>query len=241
MKLEITKEDSVYAFIQARINSKRLYKKVLKLLQGKPLLEWSVERAKKIHPNVNVVVITGDIDENVLIKDWCKKNDVHCFIGDENDVLNRFKKAAIEFNAKTIIRLTADNPLIDFKNALSLLAMHILEKADYSSNKSEIGSKMPQGIGIEIFSKETLSFLDSMDLSDSHREHVNDYILENIAQFNCFLLGIPEDLSNYSFTIDTQDDFDKIQNWMSNCDSERVNDSDYWKSIVKDKQNENKL
>ncbi|MCP4613468.1 MAG: hypothetical protein GY845_32655 [Planctomycetes bacterium] len=232
MKFEVTNEDAVYAFIQARFKSTRLEGKILKELSGKTLLEWSYERANNIHPNVKVAVLTGDRSENLAITRWCQERDILCFQGSENDVLSRFNNAAIRFEAKTVIRLTADNPLVDFTNALTLLSNHMLEQTDYSSSKSEFGSGMPAGIGVEIFSAEVLSRLDSKNLSTSHREHVNDYILENTQKFNCFLLSIPEDFSAFSFSIDTREDFDRVHNWMTNLFPGKVNEHDYWKEVV---------
>ena len=42
-----------------------------------------------------------------------KKIKAKVFIGKENDVLDRFYRAAKKFNAKIIVRITADCPLID--------------------------------------------------------------------------------------------------------------------------------
>ncbi|MFC1623836.1 cytidylyltransferase domain-containing protein [Candidatus Omnitrophota bacterium] len=233
MNMKIREEDSVYAFIQARFNSKRLDGKALKPLLGKALLEWSVERAKSIHPRVKVAVLTGDRIENMTIIDWCRKRNILYFKGEEEDVLNRFNKAALEFKAKVVIRLTADNPLFDYRNIVNLLALHFSEKADYSTSKSEAGSGLPDGIGAEIFSASALSRLDSMRLSASHREHINDYILENKQEFKNYILRISQDYSGYRFTIDTTEDFERIQDWMRTIFPGKVSESDYWKKVVR--------
>lgn len=233
--------NNVYAFIQARCNSRRLPGKVMKPLLGKKLLSWVVERALMIHPDVQVVVITGDIKENIPIINWCHDNDIECFLGSEDNVLNRYNAAATTFGADTVIRLTADNPLFDYVGAHTLLAVHLLDKAEYCSNKTEIGSKLPVGIGVEIFSTDTLMRLDGMSLSKSHREHVSDYILEHPDQFHqCFWLSIPQDFSKYRFTIDTKADFDRIRRWMTTIFPEKVHEPDYWKGIVENCQRTDK-
>lgn len=206
--------------------------KVLKQLRDKTLLEWAVDRALKIHPAVGVVVLSGDRPENAVIGDWCKDNGVLWFQGSENDVLNRFAEAAAEFNAKTVLRLTADNPLMDFENAYSLILAHMAESAEYSSSKSEFDSGLPDGIGSEVFSADLLYALDSMDLSESHREHVNDYVLENREKFKCCHLGISQDLSKYSFTIDTMEDYERIDSWMAVVEPDEINRPDFWRAAV---------
>jgi len=237
MTIYASEHNNVYAFIQARCNSKRLPGKVMKPLLGKKLLSWVVERALMIHPDVQVVVITGDIKENIPIIDWCDHNEIECFLGSEDNVLNRFNEAASTFNADTVIRLTADNPLFDYVGAQTLLAVHLLEKAEYCSNKTEAGSKLPVGIGVEIFSTDILMRLDCMPLSKSHREHVSDFILEHPDQFHrCFWLSIPQDFSEYRFTIDTKADFDRIQRWVTTILPEKVHEPDYWVEIIKNSQ-----
>ena len=51
----VSSDDAVFAFVQARMGSRRLPGKTLKPLAGKPLLEWVVERASLIHPNVETL------------------------------------------------------------------------------------------------------------------------------------------------------------------------------------------
>ena len=229
------REKKVFAFIQARYNSKRLPGKVLKDLCGKCILEWSIERARQISSGVEVAVITGDMKDNQKIVKWCSENNVKTFVGSETDVLNRFRKAAEVFNAETVIRLTADNPVFDYKSASALLAIHHAQNAQYCSNKTEVGSGYPKGIGVEIFSIDTLKRLDSMSLSDSHREHVNDYILENPEQFPLsFHMSVSLDFSHNSLTIDTQTDFECIEGLIKEC-PDGVNESDYWRRIIGDR------
>ncbi len=227
------RQDQTWAFIQARFNSSRLKGKVLKCLDGKELLKWVIDRAEKISPSMNYAVITGNNKENKLILDYCSRAKIKCFIGSENNVLNRFLKAANYYDAKTIIRLTADNPLFDFDFAGRLLSMHLKEKADYSSSKSEIGSGVPEGIGSEIFDINTLEKLNSMNLSESHKEHVNDYILENPDEFNFFTFGLETDrYEKHSFTIDTIEDWRRIENLIMNSNYKDVSKSDYWKTTI---------
>mgnify|MGYP006091801421 CR=1 FL=1 len=225
-----------WVFIQARYNSTRLKGKVLKSLSGKKLLKWVVERANNILPSNNLAVLTGRDDDNRLIVDWCEKEKINCFKGSENDVLNRFVKASKYYNAKNIIRLTADNPLLDFNFSKTLLKLHIIENANYSSSKSETGSGLPAGIGTEIFNVNTLNELDSMNLSISQREHVNDYILENPSEFKFLRLGLEMGQKNQlSFTIDTNDDWKVIERLISNSKPQDVSLSDYWKLVTQNK------
>ena len=174
----------VFAFIQARYNSTRFPGKVLKFLKNKCLLEWCVERAKKIKHIEGVAVLTGDDSRNKRIVEWCQDRNIKYFRESEDDVLHRFSEAANHFKADHVIRLTADNPLFDHELAGVLLEQHLAEGADYSSSKSEVKSGYPHGIGSEIFSKTTLNSIDELNLNEYDREHVNEYILRNKSIFN---------------------------------------------------------
>ena len=58
-----------------------------------------------------VATTTNSIDDAIVT--FCKNESVNFFRGEEHDVLGRVFGAANFFHAKTIIRLTADCPLID--------------------------------------------------------------------------------------------------------------------------------
>lgn len=57
------------------------------------------------------IVIARTINkEDDAIEDWCKNNEVACFRGSENDVLNCYYCASISFPSEVIVRVTADDP-----------------------------------------------------------------------------------------------------------------------------------
>ena len=55
-------EKSVLIVIPARMGSTRLPGKPLKLIAGKPLIEWVVEAAKKVSPKKGIIVATDHQD-----------------------------------------------------------------------------------------------------------------------------------------------------------------------------------
>ena len=236
----VSQDDAVFAFVQARMCSKRLPGKSMKLLAGKPVLAWVVERASLIHPNVETIVLTGPLPENTPIKNWCESSHVKCFTGSEDDVLGRFTSAAEYYSARTIIRLTADNPLFDYDLACRLLVSHLLQGSDYSSSKEEFGSRLPIGVGVEIIGHKILKFINSMELDCNYREHLNEIILaapENfncmlIEEFNCMLIEEFGDYSCYNFTLDTLEDYARIEQWITKVIPDKTGDATYWRKVL---------
>ena len=204
--------------LQARMGSKRLPGKVLRDFCGKSLLSRIKERIDKISFNHKLIVATTNCREDDLIWSWCKFNNIECFRGNELEVLDRFYQCAINASFDQIIRLTADNPLIDNNEIENLLRSHINSSSDYSENKTTL----PVGIGSEIFTFSALKKSWLYGKESHHREHVNEYIIENPDKFTINILDAPKSKisSVCSFTVDTFDDFYSVFNiFCSNGDS----------------------
>ena len=104
---------SITVFIQARLKSKRLPNKVIKIINKKTIIEHLINQisfAKKID-RFFFIISKNDIK----IKKFLTKKKIKYISGSENNVLDRFYKAYKLTKAKNIIRLTADCPLIDPK------------------------------------------------------------------------------------------------------------------------------
>lgn len=202
--------------IQARMGSTRLPGKVLMNLHGKTILAHIIDRVQELKTNIPIIIITSDTKKDDIIENFCTEHSVFFFRGDENDVLDRYYQAAIFFKLDQIVRLTGDNPLVDSKNLKNLLAEHLSYNADYSSNKSEIDSDLPIGVGAEIFSFSALEKSWREGIKTHHREHVNEYILENPHLFRIlYVKGVhasSEECKKLRLTIDTLEDYQYIEN-----------------------------
>jgi len=199
-----------FVFLQARMGSTRLSGKSLMKILGRPLLAHAIDRLRLI-PNIeDIIVLTTNLASDDIIEKWCKDNLISCFRGSDKNVLERYYHASMEFGATNVLRATGDNPFVEPYCAARLLESHLSRKVDYSSNKSEIGSTLPDGLGIEIFTRAALkrSFLCST--FPHHFEHVNEYILENPDDFRIYRdikAGNLDDYSHIRLTVDTQEDF----------------------------------
>ena len=106
-------ENKVVAIIQARMSSSRLPGKVLKKVQNKTLIEILIYRlllSKRI--DKIIIAITLNTSDDILARHLDEKG-YQYFRGNEQNVLDRYYKAAIQTNASTIVRITGDCPLID--------------------------------------------------------------------------------------------------------------------------------
>lgn len=195
--------------IQARMGSTRLPGKVLMPLRGVPVLLRIITQLKSLPNSYKRIVITSTSQKDDVIEEFCKRYHVYCFRGSEEDVLDRYYNAAKKFKLDHIVRLTGDNPCIDPFYITSIITAHVLGDFDYSSNKSESHSGLPIGIGCEIFSRNALERCWLSGKSPNHREHINEFILENLYSFRTsFPKKISRDkFSSLRLTLDTPKDF----------------------------------
>ena len=195
------------AIIQARMSSSRLPGKVLNLLAEKPVLDHVVRRVQQ-SKYINKVVVATSIDESDnLIENWCKQNNINCYRGSLNDVLDRFYQAAKIYNAKNILRITADCPAIDYEIIDEVIERHIEGGFDYYGLKGEF----PDGLDCTMISFNALSNAWENSKLDSEREHVGPYIEKHPELFKLGGYEKFKNLSHLRWTLDESNDYDFLK------------------------------
>ncbi len=105
-------KESTYVFVAVRMKSSRLPLKAMLDVYGKPLLLRLIERIAETVPLDKIVICTSIHSQDNDIEHFAIQHKFNYFRGDEMDVMGRFINAAKKFNAKTIVRVTGDSPLI---------------------------------------------------------------------------------------------------------------------------------
>jgi spore coat polysaccharide biosynthesis protein SpsF len=202
---------TVLMVIQARMNSSRLPGKVLKCVNGKPLLAYQVERLLRVKNIDKLVIATTKHSNDDPIVELCKENGITCFRGDENDVLFRYYEVAKAQSAQTIVRITGDCPLIDPNIVGEVIERYLDErpKYDYVSNIQK--RSFPRGMDTEIFSMEVLEKTHQTASSKYDREHVTPYMYHEHSSFSIDNVSAEENYSHFRWTLDTQEDFQFIK------------------------------
>lgn len=191
---------------QARMTSTRLPGKILLQAGGKPMLEYHIKRAADSGYLVITATTTNGTDD--VIADWCRTHSVPFYRGSEDDVLDRYYKAAIAFGLGIIVRVTSDCPLLDGKIIKEAVEEYLGwdDPEIYLSNG--IQRTFPRGFDFEVFSMELLerAYLNAAEKYE--REHVTPFLYHNVnsgCQVRQYLRQ--ENKSIYRLTLDTQDDF----------------------------------
>lgn len=197
--------------IQARTNSSRLPAKIMLDLAGKTLLERVYDTVSSSDKINQIIIATSREKSDDIVVKKLKQLNISFFRGELNNVLKRFYDATQQYPAKNIIRITADNPLMDAKIIDALVSHYESSKSDYSMFSNAI-----YGLSAEVFSYDALkkAYLNADD--DYSKEHVTPYIKNNSKT------GIIDISKKYkqpqlSVTVDTLDDYMKMQNFYLYC------------------------
>jgi len=100
----------VLAIVQARMGSTRLPNKVMREVDGIPLIELLLTRLSQSKAIDQIVLATSTDPKNNPLVQHVESLGYQSFQGSENDVLERFFFAAKQFAGDIIIRITGDCP-----------------------------------------------------------------------------------------------------------------------------------
>nr|WP_281427630.1 spore coat protein [Azospirillum formosense] len=193
--------------MQARMGSTRLPGKVLRPLDGIPMLDRIVAKLDR-EADFQLVVATGDLPGDDPVAAHAEALRVPVFRGSSLDVLDRYYRCALRFGFTQVIRATADNPFVDVEEGERLLRRHLADRADYS-----LTIDLPLGVGLEVFTFPALARSWLEGHAPHHREHVNEYILENPEVFRItrVLAPEPKKARGLRLTVDTAVDLARAE------------------------------
>ncbi len=180
----------IVAIIQGRMGSRRLPGKIMLHIKKRPLLEWVILRVRQSKLIDEIIVATSDRSINNPVVNLCKKLNVRCFMGSENNVLKRFYYAAAGVNADIVIRITGDCPLIDAAIIDEMVKRHLKNNNQYTANNTT--NSYPRGFDLEVINFETLKLMFKKARSKYHKEHVTTFIYDYPKRFKAEIIRAPE-------------------------------------------------
>ncbi|MCK5293371.1 MAG: glycosyltransferase family protein [Arcobacteraceae bacterium] len=196
--------------IEARMTSSRLPKKVLMPINGTPCLEIMINRIKKSKFINNIIIATTTNKEDDEIIFWCDKHKIDYYRGNENNIYQRVLDTHIKYNSDIIVELTGDCPLLDSFVIDRTIQTFLDNNYDYVAT----GLSYPLGMAVQVYTLDTLkSVSKNRELTYEDKEHVSPYLYTS-GKYNTFYIKALENeqLKDLSVTLDTNEDFEVIQN-----------------------------
>lgn len=201
------------AIVQARMSSSRLPGKVLKEINGKPMIAHVVERTRRAG-SVNFVAVATTTDAaDDAVERWCQESQTACYRGNMFDVLDRYYQAARLYAADIIVRVTADCPVIDPQVIDDTVAAFHAHNADFSANRlpPPWGRTFPIGLDTEVCRFTALERAWKEAREDHEREHVMPYLYDTPGRFTVYQLNTMPDYGTLRWTVDTPEDLEFIR------------------------------
>ena len=201
--------------IQARMSSTRLPGKVMiKIDRENTILDCVINQLQDSKEIKNIVIATTDQKEDDVIVEFIQKRRMKYFRGNKQDVLDRYYQCAKKFNFSEIIRITSDNPLIDYEMVDMVVKYFKSNNYDYIATDLPVDTfhrTYPLGYAVEVFTFSALENAWKNAKLPSEREHVTPYFYKNKEIFRQTSIQNSEDLSRFRCTVDTKYDLELIQ------------------------------
>ncbi len=176
-KLKLKNIKNFHILIQARLDSHRLPKKVIKVLGKTTVIKYLLDRLQNLKVDNKIVVLVPNDKKNKYLYYYIKSLGVEVFKGSNKNVLDRYYKAAKNYSAKNIIRITSDCPFIDLKILEKMMINFKKINCDYYSNIYP--RTFPKGLDVEIFKFKALKEAWLKAKTSLEKEHVTPFIIDH--------------------------------------------------------------
>lgn len=202
----------VVASVQVRMGSTRLPGKVMEVVLGRPLLGHLLDRMRLCSCLDNIVVATPDSTENDVIQEFCSSENIACFRGSEDDVLNRTLEALRSQSAGIGVEVFGDCPLID-PRVVDDIVRYFIQNPGYDFVGNDLVTTYPPGMEVEVFSVDALADSDRRVVDEAIREHGTLFIRQHPEIYKIINLDAPEQFHRpeLELEIDTIEDLEVIR------------------------------
>lgn len=190
--------------VQARMESSRLFGKVIMPLKGKPLIIRLLERLSVL-PVKKVICAISDDPQSGPLREVLDSYQYDYYAGDPLNVFKRFNDTIDEkkLTAEVLVRVTADNPLTNTNAILKGIESLTSQNLDYLWIEN-----CPVGMGCDIFNLKRFKEIAAEELTLIEQEHIipafqnRDYLNGGFVK-----TGFSTAAKKLSFTVDTVEQY----------------------------------
>ena len=200
---------STLAIVQARMTSTRFPGKVLAPLAGEPMVIRQLERIQRATTLDGIVVASSTDATDDELAQVLDANGFDVVRGDLNDVLARFITVIDQYQPQTVVRLTADCPLISPRVIDKVVRRFETDDFDYVSNT--MTPTYPDGLDVEVVRASVLQEVARVTTDTHEREHVTLGVYRRQDTYRIGNVAGDVDLSDLRWTVDTPEDYAFVQ------------------------------
>jgi len=202
--------------IQARLNSTRLPRKILKQINSKRVLDYVLDAAFKTKKYINRHSHRNGMEVKIhlLIPEGDEihvPRGVEVIKGSEEDVLSRYAKIVQDEEVNYVVRITSDCPLVPYALINKAITVAIKGDFDFVTNASPLVRTFWDGSDIEVVSARLLRWMDMAFSCPNFREHVTLGLHTEFPKWASRAHIFSDiDLSTLKLSIDTLEDIERV-------------------------------
>ncbi len=198
-------KNKIAIILAARSSSKRLPKKhFLKINSNLRIIDLCILRLKRAKLVKKIFLCTTKKKDDDKFINVCKLHNIGLFRGSTLNVTKRVIDCAKKNNIETIVRITADCPIIDPKIIDECIKLHFKKKSEYTSNILKL--TFPDGLDVELVNLDALIKSQKISNTKSNNEHVTIHIRKS-KLFKKYNFKNFKNYSNRRWTLDNLEDF----------------------------------
>lgn len=192
------------------MNSKRLPKKAVAEILGRPLISHLIERVQKAKEPQSVILCTSYLQEDAVLLEEAKKCGIAFVAGDPENIFQRFLEAAFREKADHIVRVTGDNPLTDPVTIDRLTRKHLAQKNEFTMMEG-----LPLGVAPEVISVKSLerAYAALKEMKQTGQSEYMVFLLSDSKKYKTGVLSAdtPCRRPHYRLTVDTPADLELMR------------------------------
>lgn len=195
--------------VQARMSSRRLPGKSLRLVHGIPLLGMLIRRLQKARLCDDIVIATSDDPSDSPIERYCKAESIPYHRGSLHDVAARLLTAAQVFGFDTFVRICGDSPLIDYRLVDHAMELFQFDMPDMVTNV--LTRTFPKGQSVEVIRTTSLHRCIPLMTTAEHHEHVTPWFYENRSDLNITSFESGGHYGEIQLSVDKENDLQRVE------------------------------
>lgn len=189
--------------ITGRMKSTRLPKKLTLKINDREIIRYMIDRLKESDILDEIIICTSTNPQDQILAQIAKEENIQCFLGDENDVIQRLYEASKKFNLDYALNITADCPLVSIEYIDKIVDTYQESNADFIRTLDLPHGFFSYGVKIDAMKK-------VCEIKKSNDTEVWGRYFTDTGLFKVVDIEIPPELQRkeYRLTLDYPEDFE---------------------------------
>lgn len=198
------------------MNSKRLPGKALQSVEGKPLLQYLLERLAQTSLLDIVIVATSNDPSDQPLAEFCRHYGVACYRGCLTNVAGRFQDVVDIYQLDGFVRVNGDSPLLDGR--LIDQGVEVFQQDRFDLVTNVLVRTYPKGQSVEVVRSDAFREAYQAMHRPDELEHVTRYFYQNSPKFHIFNFESGHNYGDLQMSVDTAADMTQFANIVARMD-----------------------